>query len=111
MSAAARRRRQREQPLEDWMAVGRDDGEGVVDRLVGDDRNRTLWRAVAELPPHQRRLVLAFSQESPPSYQEVADAMSIPIGSIGPTRARALSRLKTMLADQGIRDAGLDRAA
>ena len=29
-----------------------------------------------------------------PSYEEIAGALGMPIGSIGPTRARALERLR-----------------
>jgi hypothetical protein len=31
-----------------------------------------------------------------PSYQQVAASLQIPIGSIGPTRARCLSRLRRL---------------
>jgi DNA-directed RNA polymerase specialized sigma24 family protein len=39
----------------------------------------------------------------PPSYAEVAAALDLPIGSIGPTRARCLERLRRELAE-GIRE-------
>jgi RNA polymerase sigma factor (sigma-70 family) len=100
--AGTLRRRGREQVLDDWMAVGEDDGDRLIAGLVSEERNRTLWRLVDRLPANQRRLVLALAQESEPSYKEVASAMAIPIGSIGPTRARALNRLKHLLAEQGL---------
>jgi DNA-directed RNA polymerase specialized sigma24 family protein len=33
-----------------------------------------------------------------PSYQQVAAAMDMPIGSIGPTRGRCLERLRELAA-------------
>jgi len=37
------------------------------------------------------------SPEPPPSYAEVAAALDVPVGSIGPSRARCLDRLRRML--------------
>jgi DNA-directed RNA polymerase specialized sigma24 family protein len=107
----ATRRGAREQEFEEWMLTGTDDGEAVVEHLARDERNRTLWSVVDRLPVHQRTLMRTLTQESEPSYREVADAMAIPLGSIGPTRARALGRLERMLADEGIGRAALDMAA
>jgi DNA-directed RNA polymerase specialized sigma24 family protein len=36
------------------------------------------------------------------SYEEIAGALSMPIGSIGPTRERALSRLRDDAALAGV---------
>jgi DNA-directed RNA polymerase specialized sigma24 family protein len=41
------------------------------------------------------------------SYNEVATRCAMPIGSIGPTRARALSRLRSRLAERGLGPANL----
>jgi DNA-directed RNA polymerase specialized sigma24 family protein len=38
------------------------------------------------------------------SYAEVAGAMGLPVGSIGPTRSRCLARLRRELAIEGITD-------
>jgi len=40
----------------------------------------------------------------PPSYAEVAAALGLPVGSIGPTRARCLQTLREKLAASGITD-------
>jgi DNA-directed RNA polymerase specialized sigma24 family protein len=37
--------------------------------------------------------------DPPPSYQDVAETLTMPVGSIGPTRARCLERLRTLLDD------------
>jgi len=38
----------------------------------------------------------------PPSYAEVAAALGLPVGSIGPTRARCLQTLRELLVASGI---------
>ena len=74
------------------------DPEGdVVDR----DEARDLWAAVAELSPRQQRLLVALFRDELDSYNDVATKCSMPIGSIGPTRARALSRLRDKLVARG----------
>ena len=37
--------------------------------------------------------------DPPPSYAEVSAALEMPVGSIGPKRARCLARLRTRLAN------------
>jgi RNA polymerase sigma factor (sigma-70 family) len=74
------------------------DPEGdVIDR----DESRDLWAAVAELSPRQQCLLIALFRQELDSYNDVAATCAMPIGSIGPTRARALSRLRSKLADRG----------
>ena len=53
----------------------------------------SLCAGLAELPDHQRRLLLLLSTDPPPTYQEVSERLGIPVGSIGPTRQRGLDRL------------------
>src|SRR3954453_3495284 len=65
------------------------------------DAANDLWSAVAELPPRQQQLILALFRDELGSYTEVAAKYAMPIGRIGPTRARALSRLRRKLADRG----------
>lgn len=53
-----------------------------------------LKRAVEELPEPGRALLRVLSADPAPTYAEVAAALDMPIGSIGPTRARSLERLR-----------------
>ena len=71
------------------------------------DAARHLWSTVAELPPGQQRLLVALFREESDSYNDVATKCAMPIGSIGPTRARALSRLQRKLAERGLGSADL----
>jgi RNA polymerase sigma factor (sigma-70 family) len=62
----------------------------------------TLWAAVADLPSRQRILIRSLFLEELGSYADVAAKCAMPVGSIGPTRARALSRLQQKLAERGM---------
>jgi DNA-directed RNA polymerase specialized sigma24 family protein len=56
-----------------------------------------LWQAAERLPVRCRKLLRVLMASPPPSYAEVAAALGLPIGSIGPTRARCLERLRQEL--------------
>jgi RNA polymerase sigma factor (sigma-70 family) len=58
------------------------------------ERRDALLQAIEALPRRQRQLMLALIAEPEPTYAEIARALDMPIGSIGPTRARALERLR-----------------
>lgn len=64
------------------------------DRLLDAERDAVLWRAFDELPDRCRTLLRVLMADPPPSYDEVSDALEMPIGSIGPTRGRCLERLR-----------------
>lgn len=68
----------------------------VVDREVA----RELWSSVDRLSPRQQKLLVALFREELDSYDDVAARCAMPIGSIGPTRARALTRIR---AHQAVR--------
>jgi DNA-directed RNA polymerase specialized sigma24 family protein len=61
-------------------------------------RSKALWHAFSQLPARCRELLRILMASPPPSYAEVAAAMDLPVGSIGPTRARCLKRLRAALA-------------
>jgi RNA polymerase sigma factor (sigma-70 family) len=63
-------------------------------------RAERLWLALADLPPRCSQLLRVLMASPPPSYTEVAAALGLPVGSIGPTRARCLQRLRQKLASQ-----------
>jgi RNA polymerase sigma factor (sigma-70 family) len=70
--------------------------------LVELEREQMVRVAVSELPADCQRLVeLLFYQVPPPSYEDLAAALEIPKGSIGPTRMRCLERLRGLLEKKG----------
>lgn len=76
---------------------GIDDDE--LDRVILDEERDTAMReALAELPADRRRLLELLVADPPASYDEISRTLEIPIGSIGPTRARALAQLQNTRA-------------
>lgn len=67
------------------------------------DRDQRVRDALALLDERCRALVTAlFLEETAPSYHEIADRLSMRIGSIGPTRARCFKKLEALLIDVGL---------
>lgn len=62
--------------------------------LLRRERDGVLWRAVNDLRPEDQALVRMLAADPPPSYSEIGAALGMPTGSIGPTRARCLQRLR-----------------
>jgi RNA polymerase sigma factor (sigma-70 family) len=70
--------------------------------LARTERDRAIQRAFSLLPGRDQALLRLLTAEPSLSYEEIAAALGIPIGSIGPTRQRALERLRRLLDGHGI---------
>lgn len=81
--------------------------QGVVDADTLDQ----LRRLIERLPTHCHQLMSLLFRDDPPPYAELARSMGIPVGSIGPTRARVLSKLRQQFEDGPERAGSLDRRA
>jgi RNA polymerase sigma factor (sigma-70 family) len=69
-----------------------DPAEILLDKEVAE----IVRAAVDELPDRQRQLLTVLSDTSGPHrYHQAAQALDIPVGSIGPTRNRALHKLRS----------------
>jgi DNA-directed RNA polymerase specialized sigma24 family protein len=77
------------------------DAPGPDEGLVRSERHQVLLAGLAELPSRQRELLLLLMNDPQPSYDEIRRRTGIPVGSIGPTRARALERLRRTPAVRG----------
>ena len=64
------------------------------ENLLRSEQVRELEAMVAELKVGQRRLVRLFLADPQPSYAQISAQLGIPVGSIGPTRARCLAQLR-----------------
>jgi RNA polymerase sigma factor (sigma-70 family) len=62
------------------------------DHAVLRERRAALRAAVSRLPGRQRALAASLLAERP--YSELAQELSMPVGSIGPNRARLMTRLR-----------------
>lgn len=93
------------------VTVATDDAIDVrVDDHAGaalDERQRAdaLWAAVERLPGRCHLLVRMLLADPPPTYDDISEALDMPVGSIGPTRARCLAKLREDLTAAGITEA------
>lgn len=83
--------------------------DSVDDRSIGPEQHvidaetaQELRSLVAELPPRHRSLLAALFTDDPMPYSEISHTIGIPIGSIGPTRARVLQQLRRMVDERGL---------
>ena len=71
----------------------------ALDRRIADlERRAALSDALGELSERDRDLLGMLFADEAPSYAEISRTLDMPIGSIGPTRARCLSRLRAQPA-------------
>lgn len=78
------------------VAPARDVPEQAVLRSDSDSR---LWHHIAQLPERCQALLRVIAFADRPDYAEVAKALGMPVGSIGPTRGRCLAKLRLHLAN------------
>jgi len=73
------------------------------EEVLALERQQIVRTALAQLPPNCRVLLEALFTDAAGamSYQELAHTLGVPPNSLGPTRARCLSKLKQMLDDAG----------
>ena len=69
--------------------------------LIAAERERLISELVEQLPMRSRLLLRLLSGDSPLSYKEISESLDMPIGSIGPTRARALEQLRKLAVRAG----------
>jgi DNA-directed RNA polymerase specialized sigma24 family protein len=74
------------------------DDADVDEQLLGCERVDGLYEAIEHLSEAHRKLISLLLSEPPLSYAEIAETLQIPIGSIGPTRARCLRKLRGLMA-------------
>lgn len=75
--------------------------------LLRFERVRAISDGLAELAPQHRNLLVLLHTEPRASYQKVSTTLGMPQGSIGPTRARCLEKLrKTEAVQTFVRPAG-----
>ncbi|QQC88352.1 sigma-70 family RNA polymerase sigma factor [Streptomyces alfalfae] len=75
-----------------------DHRRGPEDRVLGADRRAALHAAVRRLPGRCPRLMAALLSPRDLTYREIAGALGMSQGSLGPERSRCLGCLRRMLA-------------
>jgi RNA polymerase sigma factor (sigma-70 family) len=81
----------------------------IEQEVIAAELNAALHAAFALLPARCRHLLSMLITDPPLSYVEISAALPVPIGSIGPQRARCLDRLRrspflNVLSDRDVPD-------
>jgi RNA polymerase sigma factor (sigma-70 family) len=81
----------------------------IEQEIIAAELNAALRAAFALLPARCRHLLSMLITDPPLSYAEISAALPVPIGSIGPQRARCLDRLRrspflNVLSDRDVPD-------
>ena len=99
------RNRQRELPIEQADGLRTLDSDPSPEgEAVARDRDARVRVAFHRLPAEDRRLLGCLMISARCSYADASIRLGMPVGSIGPTRARSLRRLRRELAAVGVND-------
>lgn len=92
VAMAARRSEQQGTRLDDALQFV--DDTVIEEEILIAERNAALRAAFAALPPRCQRLLGMLASDPPHPYAEISTSLGIPVGSIGPQRARCLERMR-----------------
>jgi RNA polymerase sigma factor (sigma-70 family) len=62
--------------------------------LIGEERRHAAREALTRLSQRDRQLLSMLFSDPPMPYKEISSTLGIPVGAIGPTRARCLTRVR-----------------
>lgn len=81
--------------LEEDRGPTRDEHPVTIDEaLLAAEREIALRAAFAHLDPRCQQLLALLVHDPPPSYADIGAKLDMPVGSIGPNRARCLDKLR-----------------
>jgi RNA polymerase sigma factor (sigma-70 family) len=111
---AARRLETLGDSLDPVAAHTRQQPVAVEEEVLMAERHDALRDAFTCLPPECRRLISMLVTDPPVPYAEISSRLGIPVGSIGPSRARCLDKLRrspplAALIDKDVNSGGGDR--
>ena len=104
---AARKRMTPVDPMDSRSLEGVAEDVSDVDLIAFEERH-ALREGLAELPAGRRELLLMLLADPPIAYADISERLGIPVGSIGPTRARALEQLRSTPALRALVTAALE---
>lgn len=94
----ARAAHRAEQPVDRNLMTDMADPQPIPEEsLLLAERQHDVWQAVRTLPRRCQELLRVVAFTHRPDYDEVAVALGMPRGSIGPTRGRCLAKLRLLL--------------
>jgi RNA polymerase sigma factor (sigma-70 family) len=94
--------RQTAQPVDGLADTLTDPAAGPERTILDTETAEEVRAVVAELPERSRTIIQAMFADETRPYTEISRSTGIPVGSLGPTRARALHQLRRMLAERGL---------
>jgi len=72
-----------------------DQHTGIAEQeVLRAERHTALREALTGLPPRCQQLIALLTADPPVPYAQISATLGIPAGSIGPTRARCLAKLR-----------------
>ncbi|MBW8173899.1 RNA polymerase sigma factor [Ornithinimicrobium sp. Arc0846-15] len=86
------------------MDLGKDEPLGMapppdpLESAINGDRAQVLWSHFSQLTPRCQELLRMVCFADRPHYEQVAKDLGMPMGSIGPTRGRCLTTLRSALS-------------
>lgn len=97
------RRGKRERPTDDTSLDAADDAAPAPgEPLESEERAATLWRCFEQGSQRCQQLLRVLLADPPLPYIDVAAALGMPVGSIGPTRRRCLEQLRSYVLQAGV---------
>ena len=85
----------REVLTDDTSAIDDPDPSGPDELAIARERRAAVHGAVERLSGRQRVLLTSMLSSPAPTYEQLSTRLAMPVGSIGPTRDRALARLRS----------------
>jgi RNA polymerase sigma factor (sigma-70 family) len=95
-----------------WSPLTPSSYSSEVDAPMLDAERRAAVRdGLAELTESHRALISLLVADPPIAYQQISDQLGLPVGSIGPTRARCLRKLAATTSVRALELGRGDRAS
>jgi RNA polymerase sigma factor (sigma-70 family) len=88
----------------DYLVNVSDDAPPIETSMLESERDRALWQAMGMLGGKCQQLLRVLMASPPPAYTDVAQTLSMPIGSIGPARKRCLAQLRRIIETDDVFD-------
>jgi RNA polymerase sigma factor (sigma-70 family) len=71
-------------------------------RPIAEERETVLRAAWDQLKPRCQELLALLITDDPLGYKDLSKLLEMPVGSIGPTRARCLEHLRRLVEEEGM---------
>jgi len=78
----------------DFEQIAEQTSRTAEEEVLAAERHAALREALTDLPPAWQRLMAMLAADPPVPYAEISSRLGIAVGSIGPTRARCLDRIR-----------------